>query len=46
MRVLIILILSIFTISTTAQYSMSNQTVYDCEGTLSDSEANSQQAGW
>ena len=25
---------------------MSNQTVYDCEGTLSDSEANSQQAGW
>lgn len=46
MRVLIILILSIFTFSTSAQYSMSNQTVYDCEGTLSDSEANSQQAGW
>ncbi|MDC3105055.1 PKD domain-containing protein, partial [bacterium] len=25
---------------------MSNQTVYDCIGTLSDSEANTQQAGW
>ena len=29
-----------------AQYLMSNQTVNDCEGTLSDSEANTQQAGW
>ena len=29
-----------------AQYLMSNQTVNDCVGTLSDSEANSQQAGW
>ena len=29
-----------------AQYTMSNQTVDDCFGTLSDSEANTQQAGW
>ena len=29
-----------------AQYLMSNQTVNNCVGTLSDSEANSQQAGW
>ena len=29
-----------------AQYTMSNQTVDDCFGTLSDSEANTQQTGW
>ena len=46
MRVLVFFTLSIFTFSSNAQYSMSNQTVYDCEGTLSDSEANSQQSGW
>ena len=29
-----------------AQYTMSNQTVYDCQGTLTDSEANSVNSGW
>ena len=29
-----------------AQYTMSNQTVFDCEGTLTDSEANSLNTGW
>ena len=29
-----------------AQYTMSNQTVYDCEGTLTDSEANIVNPGW
>ncbi len=29
-----------------AQYSMSNQTVYSCDGTLTDSEANTQNSGW
>ena len=29
-----------------AQYIMSNQTVYDCEGTLTDSEANTVNPGW
>ena len=29
-----------------AQYTMSNTTVYDCEGTLTDSEANSVNPGW
>ena len=28
------------------QYLMSNQTVYECEGTLTDSEANSVNSGW
>ena len=29
-----------------AQYTMSNATVYDCEGTLTDSEANAANTGW
>ena len=29
-----------------AQYSMTNSTVYDCEGTLTDSEANAVNSGW
>ena len=29
-----------------AQYTMSNQTVYDCVGTLTDSEANTLNPGW
>ena len=29
-----------------AQYTMSNQTVFDCEGTLNDSEANPFNTGW
>jgi len=29
-----------------AQYTMSNQTVFDCEGTLTDSEANTNNPGW
>jgi hypothetical protein len=29
-----------------AQYSMSNATVYDCTGTLTDSEANAVNSGW
>ena len=28
------------------QYLMSNQTVYECEGTITDSEANSVNSGW
>ena len=29
-----------------AQYTMSNSTVFDCEGTLTDSEANTNNPGW
>ena len=29
-----------------AQYTMSNLTVFDCEGTLTDSEANANNSGW
>jgi len=29
-----------------AQYTMSNITVFDCEGTLTDSEANTNNQGW
>ena len=46
MRLLLILLFSLNIVQLHAQYTMSNQTVYDCEGTLSDSEANTQQAGW
>lgn len=46
MRLYIFFILIICSFSTFAQYSMSNQTVTDCIGSLSDSEANTQQAGW
>ena len=46
MRFIFIISFLIFSLKLDAQYSMSNQTVYDCIGTLSDSEANTQQAGW
>ena len=46
MRFYIFFILIICSFSTFAQYSMSNQTVNDCVGSLSDSEANTQQPGW
>ena len=36
----------IIDVSVFAQYTMSNQTVYDCEGTLTDSEANTLNPGW
>ena len=29
-----------------AQYIMSDQTVYDCQGSLTDSEANGLNSGW
>jgi len=43
-----LLLISLFFISQGlfAQYTMSNLTVYDCEGTLTDSEANTANAGW
>ncbi|MBT7896708.1 MAG: CUB domain-containing protein, partial [Flavobacteriales bacterium] len=46
MRFYLVFFLLFFCFEMHAQYLMSNQTVNDCEGTLSDSEANSQQAGW
>ena len=46
MRLIVFILFFSFSLSLNAQYSMSNQTVTDCFGTLSDSEANSQQAGW
>ena len=46
MRLIVFILFFSFSFSLNAQYSMSNQTVTDCYGTLSDSEANSQQAGW
>ena len=46
MRLIVFILFFTFSFSLNAQYSMSNQTVTDCYGTLSDSEANSQQAGW
>ena len=46
MRLILLILFISYSFSINAQYSMSNQTVYDCIGTLSDSEANTQQAGW
>ena len=46
MRLILLILFVSFSFSVSSQYSMSNQTVYDCIGTLSDSEANTQQAGW
>ena len=46
MRFIFIISFLIFSLKLDAQYSMSNQTVTDCFGTLSDSEANTQQPGW
>ena len=46
MRLILLILFISYSFTVNAQYSMSNQTVYDCIGTLSDSEANTQQAGW
>ncbi len=46
MRLIVFILFLSISFSVNGQYSMSNQTVTDCFGTLSDSEANSQQAGW
>jgi len=46
MRYLLILVFMCFGNGVFAQYSMSNLTVFDCEGTLTDSEANSSNPGW
>ena len=46
MRWFLILSLVLFGNGLFAQYTMSNQTVFDCEGTLTDSEANTLNAGW
>ena len=43
MRLIFFILIFSFSFSVNAQYSMSNQTVTDCFGTLSDSEDNSQQ---
>ena len=46
MRLIFLFISLALSFIVNAQYSMSNQTVTDCFGTLSDSEANTQQSGW
>ena len=46
MRCFLILIFIFFGNGVFAQYTMSNQTVFDCEGTLTDSEANPFNSGW
>ena len=46
MRLIFFILIFSFSFSVNAQYSMSNQTVTDCFGTLSDSEDNTQQPGW
>ena len=46
MRWLLVLSFVLFGNEVFAQYTMSNQTVFDCEGTLTDSEANTLNTGW
>jgi hypothetical protein len=46
MRCFLILVFVFFGNGVFAQYTMSNQTVFDCEGTLTDSEANVTNPGW
>ena len=46
MKKWIIFLLVLISQNLYAQYSMSNATVYDCEGTLTDSEANAVNSGW
>ena len=46
MKKRIIFLLVLISQNLYAQYSMSNATVYDCEGTLTDSEANAVNSGW
>jgi len=46
MRFFLILVFIFFGNGVFAQYTMSNQTVFDCEGTLTDSEANTNNPGW
>jgi len=46
MRCFLILSFVLFGNGVFAQYTMSNQTVFDCEGTLTDSEANTFSPGW
>lgn len=46
MRYYLLLLNLIFLQESFAQYTMSNQTVYSCQGTLTDSEANTQNSGW
>ena len=46
MRYYFLLLNFIFLQASFAQYTMSNQTVYSCQGTLTDSEANTQNSGW
>ena len=46
MRILICFIFLIVHVNLFAQYVMSNQTVYDCDGVLTDSEANTLNPGW
>ena len=46
MRYFLILVFMCFGNGVFAQYTMSNSTVFDCEGTLTDSEANTNNPGW
>ena len=46
MRCLLILVFVFFGNVVFAQYTMSNQTVFDCDGILTDSEANTTNPGW
>ena len=45
-RLLTLILFCYVSFNSFAQFSMSNQTVYECYGTLTDSEANSLNAGW
>ena len=45
-RLLTLILFCFISFISFAQFSMSNQTVYECYGTLTDSEANSLNAGW
>ena len=46
MRLILLIFFISYSFTVNAQYSMSNQTVYDCTGTLTDSEANTLNPGW
>ena len=46
MKYFLILVFMCFGNGIFAQYTMSNLTVFDCEGTLTDSEANTSNPGW
>ena len=45
-KLLLLFVLRFYNICVNGQYLMSNMTVYDCQGTLTDSEANPVQSGW